>query len=181
MKCKHCKKTFTVKYFLQKYCMEKDECIKAFANGVKEKKELQNSKARKQMDEAVKVDNDEKKLKASKLNTKVQVHAFVRNRDKHKPCISCGIHWNADFQAGHHYKSETFETLKYNVDNIHGQCQRCNLHLDGAFDNYALSLPKRIGIERYNELVRLAGIDKQQEKVWNLENLKQVRTNLKPL
>ena len=32
MRCKNCKNKFEPRYFLQKFCMDSDECIKAFAN-----------------------------------------------------------------------------------------------------------------------------------------------------
>ena len=125
--------------------------------------------------------NDSNDLKKAKTVTKVVVHSYIRKRDKGKPCISCGCDWNDTFEAGHHYKSETFETLKYNLDNINGQCFYCNNRLEGNFEYYALNLPKRIGLERYNELVRLASIDKHFEKVWNVENLKEIRNQVKLL
>jgi len=118
-------------------------------------------------------------LKTAHTNTRMQVHSFVRERDKGKPCISCGAPWENSFQASHFYKSETFTTLKYNLDNINSSCVRCNLFLEGNFDNYSLILPSRIGQERYNALVELASIDKHQQKVWTLESLKEVRKNLK--
>lgn len=118
-------------------------------------------------------------LKSAHVNTRMQVHAFVRERDKGKPCISCNAPYNNSFQAGHFYKSETFTTLKYHLDNIHGQCERCNLFMEGNFDNYSLNLPNRIGNERFNALVFLAAQDKHQEKVWDLDKLKEVRKALK--
>jgi hypothetical protein len=178
-KCKYHKEKFVPKYPFQKFCLSDEECIKAFNEWVKEEKEKKKAKANKDFEIAEIKDKEEKKLKASLINTKTQVHAYVRNRDKGKPCISCGTNWNQDFQCGHHYKSETFITLRFNLDNLHGQCRRCNLHLEGAFDNYALNLPNRIGIERYNKLVELASVDKQFEKVWNVDNLKEVRMLLK--
>lgn len=178
-KCKYHKVKFTLKYPFQKFCLSDDECIKAFNEFVKAEKEKKKAKMQKAFEKAKQEDEHEKKRTASLKNTKTQVHAYIRNRDKGKPCISCGVKWNDTFQCGHHYKSETFETLRFNLDNLNGQCRRCNLHLDGAFDNYALNLPKRIGKERYNCLVSLAEVDKQFEKVWNVENLKEVRRLLK--
>ena len=179
MKCKCCGVKFTPKTFLQKFCMEKDECIKAFVKFAKEKKQSEAKNKEDKFKQVEKEYNYEKKLKASLKNTKIQVHAYIRKRDENKPCISCRTPWKSDFQCGHHYKSETFETLKFHLDNLAGQCRRCNLFLDGSFDNYALNLPKRIGKERYENLVKLAETDKQYSKVWNLENLKEVRKLLK--
>jgi len=120
------------------------------------------------------------KLKLAKNNTKLVVHRYVRERDKYKPCISCGVHWNSEFQCGHFYKAELFETLKYNLDNLNGQCKGCNLHKDGNVQNYSIELPKRIGQARYDALVKLAEVDKHYTNVkyWTLEKLKEVRDNI---
>jgi protein-arginine kinase activator protein McsA len=110
--------------------------------------------------------------------TKTKVHAFVRNRDKGLNCISCNAPYSDDFQAGHFYPAGSFETLKFHLDNIHGQCVQCNLYHSGAFENYSLNLPKRIGLERYQSLVQLAEIDKQFSKVWTVEKLKEIHKKL---
>lgn len=139
-------------------------------------------KAQKPRLELEAADNERKQRTALKLahnNTKLIVHAFVRERDKGLNCISCGCGWNPSFQAGHHYKSETFETLKYHLDNISGQCFYCNNRLEGNFDNYALNLPKRIGQERYNALVQLAEKDKHFSKVWDVDSLKAIQLEIK--
>lgn len=180
-KCKHHNTKFIAKYFNQKYCLEDDECIKAFNEFVKESKEKQKVKQKKEFAIVEIKYNEDKKLTAALLNTKTQVHAYVRKRDEGKDCVSCGKPYESSFEAGHHYSAYSYLTLKFNLDNIHGQCKYCNRHLESNFDNYALRLPERIGQERYNKLVELAGIDKQFEKVWNLENLKEIRNNIKQL
>jgi hypothetical protein len=119
------------------------------------------------------------KLKLALANTKTVIHKFVRERDKNKPCISCGCDWNDKFQAGHFYPAGSFETLKFNLDNINGQCEQCNLYKSGNFENYSLNLPKRIGQQRYNELVKLAEIDKQFSKVWDIDKLKEIQKSVK--
>jgi hypothetical protein len=138
-------------------------------------------KPRIELEKAHKEHKEKKGIAGALLITKTVVHAYVRKRDKGKNCISCGCNWNPEFEAGHHYSANSFTTLKFNLDNIAGQCFFCNNKLEGNFSNYALNLPKRIGVERYNELVRLASIDKQFSKVWNLENLKEIRENIKKL
>ena len=138
-------------------------------------------KPRLELQKVEKENKDRTDLKKAHDITKTIVHAYVRERDKYKPCISCGNEWKPNFQAGHGYAAGSFETLKYNLHNIHGQCEQCNLRKEGDFFNYSLNLPNRIGVENYNELVRLAGIDKQFSKVWNLENLKEIRLSIKKL
>ena len=170
-------------YGLGKQC----GCYSKWLLGTPEGKEvLQKAtlKVQKPRLEFEKLDNENKErsaLKKAHETTKTDVNAYVRQRDKGKPCISCGNDWKPNFQAGHGYAAGSFETLKYNLHNINGQCEQCNLRNEGDFFNYSLNLPYRIGKESYDELVRLAGIDKQFSKVWNLENLKAVRLNIKKL
>lgn len=173
-KCINCNKDFKPSKTTQKVCSlvcaSKIAKIKEIEKKAKEKANLENFEIERKL---------EKSLKASLINTRVQVHAFVRERDKGLPCISCGVQWNETFQAGHFFKAETYTTLKFNLENIHGQCTRCNLRLDGNVQNYSLNLPKRIGQEKFNQLIKLAEIDKQSSKVWNLENLKEIREKFK--
>lgn len=136
-------------------------------------------KPRKDFEKAEKKSKEDSKIKLALANLKTIVHAKVRERDEGKNCISCDAVWNSEFQAGHHYSANSFHTLKFNLDNINGQCVKCNIHLEGNFDNYALNLPKRIGQERYNELVKLAAIDKTFVKIWNIENLKEIKDKIK--
>ena len=94
-------------------------------------------------------------------NTSIICHKYIRERDQYKPCISCGEPWNDKHQAGHFYKAELFSSLKFNEDNIHGQCQGCNLYKEGNEGQYRVNLPKRIGKDRYKEINRLASLEKK--------------------
>jgi protein-arginine kinase activator protein McsA len=142
---------------------------------------IKAQKPRLELEQAHKEKNEKKGITGALLITKTVVHAYVRERDHGKKCISCNTPWNKEFQAGHFYASGSFETLRFNLDNIHGQCQQCNLYNHGNFENYSLNLPNRIGQERFKKLTELASIDKQFSKVWNLENLKEIRDNIKKL
>ena len=86
--CKNCSDKFTPKYFLQKFCLEKDECIKAFSTWVGE----QNKK---KIDKAMKQDIKERKEKLMSHKDYIKLlqvvfNTYIRLRDKHLPCISCG-------------------------------------------------------------------------------------------
>jgi len=171
-KCRNCLEKFEPKNSLQVVCG-----IKCSIEYNKTKKEKQAVKFK----EFELEHKEEKSLKASLINTRIQVHEYIRLRDKGKNCISCNTTWKSDFEAGHHYSAASFLTLKFNLDNIHGQCVFCNQYKDSNFANYALNIPYRIGIKKYNDLQSLASIDKQFSKVWNLENLKEIRENVKKL
>lgn len=169
-------------YGLGKLCCYPDWLMNTDAGKLKMQKAiLKVQKPRKELEQAHKEKTEKKGITGALLITKTLVHAYVRERDKGKPCISCGCQWNSDFQAGHFYAAGSFETLRFDFDNIQGQCQQCNLYNNGNFENYSLRLPERIGLEKYNELVKKASIDKQFSKVWNLDNLKEIRDKIKQL
>lgn len=102
-------------------------------------------------------------------------HLYIRLRDKEKPCISCGIPWKSDFDAGHFFKAELYSSLKFHEDNISGQCISCNRRKDGNLSEYLINLPKRIGENRFNLLKKEAEAYKSQNFKWDIEELKEIR------
>ena len=138
-------------------------------------------KPRKELEKAEQKKKQKSALKRAKEATRISVHKFIRIRDKGKPCISCGTSWHEDFQAGHYFKAELYETLKYDLDNIHGQCPKCNIYDHGNVNGYTQRLPQRIGKDNFDKLVKKAKVDKQFSKVWDTESLKKIRENVKRL
>ena len=57
------------------------------------------------------------------------------------------------FDAGHFFSVGAYPNIRFNEDNIHGQCVFCNQHQHGATNEYAIRLPYRIGQERYDKLL----------------------------
>ena len=135
-RCKNCKDKFVVKYFLQKYCMEKDECIKAFVDA---KKTTDINEKVSKMKKNLISHKDYIKLFQSVFNT------FIRMRDADKPCISCGVFKCEEFHAGH-YIASTYQYHRFNEFNVHKQCSKCNTHLRGNLIPYRIELIKRIGL-----------------------------------
>ena len=111
--------------------------------------------------------------------TKTRVHQYIRLRDKGKPCVSCGTEWKDDFDAGHFYSASKFTALKFDTDNIHGQCIQCNRFNEGNFENYSLNLPNRIGVANYNKLVKRAKNSIKTIKKYNREELKEIQNEIK--
>jgi hypothetical protein len=114
-------------------------------------------------------------------NTKNVVHSYVNKRDRYKPCISCGCNWNRDFEAGHLFSANNYRSIKFHLYNINGQCYECNHPKNGNEAAYLINLPERIGKEATEELKELARLDKQANKHWNPEELKEIRNNVKQL
>ena len=113
--------------------------------------------------------------------TKTRVHQYIRKRDEGKPCISCGASYKEDFDAGHFYPAGKFTALKFDLNNIHGQCIQCNRYKEGNFEMYSLSLPNRIGIQAYQNLVKRAETSIKHVKKWTRTELKQIQKHIKEL
>lgn len=146
-----------------------------------EKATLKATKPRKELEEARKEKKQRQRLPALLESTKQAVHKYIRARDKGKPCISCGTPWHSDFQAGHCYKAELYSTLKFDFDNIHGQCVKCNIRKEGNESAYHIHLPDRIGKQRYERLKKRAALDNQTSHKWEREKLLKIKTQAKTL
>ena len=91
------------------------------------------------------------KLKAQKL-----FNAWIRKRDEGQPCIACGKF--TVLQAGHFKSAGTYNHLRFEPDNVHGQCLRCNYYLQQSDTKYRENLIEKIGQERVEKLDFLAKI-----------------------
>jgi hypothetical protein len=168
-RCKTCNKQFTPFNSLQKVCSV--TCAIKLTNKIKKENE-------ETIELLVKKKKERVALGTLIGYTKTKVHKYVRERDKGKPCISCGCNYSDDFDAGHFYPSSKFTSIKFDLDNIHGQCIQCNRYKEGNFEMYSLNLPNRIGIDNYNKLVKRAKNSKKVVKKWNREELKAIQKEI---
>lgn len=171
-RCNVCFELFTPFNYLQKVCST--PCAISFA---KDKKQKETTSLRK-YEKELKI---EKKLPKELEKTKHLVHKFIRERDVDKPCISCGSAYRSNFDAGHFYPSGKFSNIKFDFDNIHGQCIKCNRYNKGEFENYSLELPNRIGQDRFDALKKRAALSKKFLKKWTIYELEQIRKSVKVL
>lgn len=146
MRCKNCKQIFEPKHFNQKYCFD-PECVKVWVEKAKEKNW---KKLKKRMKAELET--------TQSLMKKCQMYCnrFVRLRDKNKPCISCGGDLGESFDAGHYFSSGGHKSTTFDLDNIFGQCKRCNRFLHGNLIGYQQGIAERIGTERLFELHKKA-------------------------
>lgn len=142
-RCKKCKEKFETRFTtLEKYCWNPEcktvEALEKLSKQKKaaEKKQRQNLKERKKAIETV-----------SQLANRVQklVNEYVRHRDAGKPCISCNKILTGKFDAGHYYNMNNHWNLRYDLQNIWGQCVRCNRSLHGNLIEYRKKLVAQIG------------------------------------
>lgn len=95
--------------------------------------------------------------KAQKL-----VNDFVRKRDAINEdgdfiCISCNtLKPKNQCDCGHYFSRGNYKSVRFDLDNCHSQCKKCNWHLHGHLIPYRENLIKKIGLDRFEKLERLA-------------------------
>jgi Bacteriophage Lambda NinG protein len=144
--CKVCKTKYTKAKPLQSVCgIECAKTIAAKKNQIeRSRKDRQDTKARKEAIEG---------LPELKRKAQTAFNGFIRARDAEKPCISCGASlikeaFGGGFDCGHYRSVGSAPHLRYNEDNAHGQCKRCNRYGSGMVVQYRHGLIDRIGLER---------------------------------
>jgi len=141
-KCKVCKEKFEPLRPLQVVCST--GCGYEYT---KLQKEKQWKDRKKELKEKLLTRSDYLKLAQAAFN------AYIRERDKDRSCISCGT-YNGKMNAGHYMSVGSTPELRFNEDNVHKQCERCNTFYSGNLINYRIELINRIGQERVNLLER---------------------------
>jgi hypothetical protein len=154
-KCKVCASKFVPRFSsFQKTC-ENPACIIEFSKAQLQKQNAQVDKQWKR----------ETKAKLMTLSGHIQLcqnvfNTYIRMRDKGKPCISSGRPLVGKYDAGHFYSTGAYPNLRFNEDNVHGQCVHDNRHLHGNLLAYRERLIERIGIAQFNALDALKNVPK---------------------
>lgn len=164
--CKICKQKFTpdTNMFLPPTCSSY-ECrteyaMKHLSKSATDKKKQAN-KLKKEFNE-----NDRKYLIEIVQNT---CNDYIRMRDG-KYCISCGKSGNVRaYHAGHFKPKGGNSALRFDENNIHVQCYRCNVKLSSNQSGYRPALIEKIGID---EVLRLETT--KNTKKWTVEELKDI-------
>jgi hypothetical protein len=165
MRCKECKDKFIPKAFNQKFCMLKDDCIKAFMGSLKEqrKKDWNKHKAERMPVLYPKKYKGYLNSECQKLARKIDNH-FNFN------CIDCDRPFAAQQDGGHFNSKGKKASLSWNLHNIHSQRSECNCNgLGGGRERqYYDGLIKRYGQE-YAEYVDI-GLQKEYKYIGLNEN-----------
>lgn len=176
-RCKICREWFIPRQSFQNWCSPE--------HGF-ELSEQRRSKDREKALAKLKKENQKKereakdKLKARKLAVKplsyftkqaqTAFNAFIRERDKDEPCISCGRFHEGQYHAGHYRTTGANPELRFDEDNVHKQCAPCNNHLSGNIENYTPRLIEKIGQERFDRLMGSHELPK-----WKREDYERIR------
>ena len=147
-KCKCCPEKFIPRTTTQTVCSPK--CALQLAKQLSSRKQKQQEKAERAAWNKRKA--DVKPLKHWEDATQRVVNDYIRERDRDLPCISCGTWVTVQWEAGHFRSRGAASHLRYNEDNIHKQCHRCNAELSSNAISYRAALVVKIGSERVEAL-----------------------------
>lgn len=158
-KCKCCKEWFIPKYQNQYWCNEICGTKIALERRSKDREKAERAAEKKRRRE---VQQQKDKLKIRRLALKPRsywikqaqqaVNAYIRERDRDMPCISCGAVTSAQWDAGHYRTTAAAPQLRFDERNIHRQCVVCNQHKSGNLVPYRVELIRRIGIDAVDSI-----------------------------
>ena len=173
-KCKVCRQEFAPSRMGQKVCGP--DCARQLAKTMREKTERA---ADKQKRESLKTRSQWMK------EAQIAFNAYIRERDKNRPCICCGRPLaesgvGGGFDCGHYRSVGSAPHLRFDERNAHGQTKQCNRWGSGRAVDYRIGLIRRIGLEAVEALE-----SDQTEKRYTIEDLKGIvqtyRAKLKDL
>lgn len=186
-KCKQCGELFQPLRQMQPCCSPK--CAVEYVKDKDNRKKVIESaqeEDRKQVKAKLRQLGKSDRSKALRAAQKA-FNAFIRERDKNLDCISCGNKLQIFagvkgqlFDCGHYRSTGSAPHLRFNEDNAHAQCVRCNRYLSGNVERYRDGLKVRIGQKRLDELESNNQVVKYSvDELWDIE--KQYKKKLKEL
>lgn len=137
-RCKICRTLYTKWSISQKTCSDPNCAIELMRRD-KEKRQRKELKAAKE------------RIKSRRewlLEAQKWFNGYIRQRDNHLPCISCGRHHNGQYHAGHYLSVGACPELRFDECNVHKQCSTCNNYRSGNISRYRVRLIKKIGIDK---------------------------------
>lgn len=158
-KCRVCSAWFTPFNSFQRCCATA-ECALAWSRITQEK-----SFQKEQREAKVRLKSRSDWLR----DAQTAFNAWIRHRDRNKPCVSCGRWHDGQWHAGHYRPAGNHSALRFDDANCHRQCNPCNTHKSGDLVNYRLTLLERIGED---ELARLE--KDHPPKQWTIDELRAI-------
>jgi hypothetical protein len=148
--------------------------------------ELTRDQERKRQKKEIRQARERLKTKSDYLKeTQGACNAYIRERDKDKPCISCGRYdheiperyTGGKWDAGHYKSRGAFPELRFHPANIHKQCKSCNGG-SGKYtrknktvsQDYENNVFYRIGERMLNWLN-----GPQEAQHWTIDDLKEIK------
>lgn len=141
-----CRERFTPRRPLQAACSL--PCETTLAERLVAKRSKARAKAERLEDKARR--EKLKRLSQWRKEAQAAFNAYVRRRDSHLPCVSCGrsANWGGQWHASHLRSVGAASSIRFHLWNVHRACSICNNHLSGNLANYLPRLQELIGAER---------------------------------
>lgn len=160
------------------------ECIDGYAEAQAAKAEREEAK---RAQAAAKVERAETRRRKEAIKTipdlikeaQVAFNAFIRERDREKPCICCGLPLGTGevggaFDCGHYRSTGSAPHLRFDERNAHAQRKVCNRWGAGRAVDYRIGLVARIGLEAVEALESDNRIHR-----WTREELISIRSHFR--
>lgn len=162
--CRHCSKEFTPHRPLQAVCSP--ICATRLVKAEKKAKTLLDKVRREKL----------KRIPDLIREAQTEFNAYIRSRDRDKPCICCGqpLELSAvggGYDCGHYRSTGSASHLRFNEDNAHAQRKVCNRYGAGRAVDYRMGLIERIGLDRVEALEA-----NNQVRKWDKETLLSIKT-----
>lgn len=162
--CPICGQPFIKQRMGQKACSI--ECAIVLGQQTQEKAKRKEFKARK---EKLKTRSDWMR------EAQVAFNAYIRERDRNRPCICCGLPLELNavgggYDAGHYRSVGSAPHSRFDERNVHAQRKVCNRYGAGRAVDYRIGLIARIGLEAVEALEA-----DQATRKYTIEDLKQIR------
>jgi predicted RNA-binding Zn-ribbon protein involved in translation (DUF1610 family) len=165
-KCKHCKTLFVPARNFQTWCSP--DCAVEIAKAAQAKKQAQEA-VKERAEHAKRKEATKTKGQHTK-EAQIAFNAFIRERDKDLPCVSCGRHHQGQYHAGHYRTTAAAPELRFEPLNVWKQCAPCNNHKSGNLIEYRIELVRRIGADRVEWLEGT-----HEPKRYTIEDLKAIK------
>lgn len=119
-----------------------------------------------------------KSIAELKKEAQITFNLWIRQRDKGLPCISCGK--VKELQAGHFFAVKGFDGLRFDEDNVNGECVHCNCFDESHLIGYSENLEKKLGKTAFENLKKRAKEYKRNIGFkWNREELENIKKQYK--
>lgn len=161
-KCRVCETLFNPFRSTQIVCNY--HCAQLYADELNKKKELKDWKIKKaKMKEDLMSLSDWLKIAQTHFNT------YIRYRDKDQLCISCQKP-PLKKNAGHFFNANNHYSVRFDERNVHLQCEHCNTFLSGNLIPYRENLIKKIGVQEFEDLSKIAN----ETRKFNIQEVKEL-------
>lgn len=176
-RCPHCKAKLEAGQRIHPDCIEgyadaqAAKAARADAKKAREDAKVERAETRKRKEAAKRIPDYIKE-------TQVAFNAYIRQRDKDKPCICCGLRLQGgapttggNFDCGHYRSVGSASHLRFDERNAHGQRKQCNRYGAGRAVDYRVGLIQRIGLHEVEALEANNQVHK-----WTADELRAIKT-----